>query len=88
MLDLPATLTQDQARECLDQLTSGLPSEAAQVVVNASALRSFDSSALAVLLEIRRESARIGKRFAVQALPQRLRDLAALYGIEGLLPSV
>jgi phospholipid transport system transporter-binding protein len=88
MLDLPATLTQDQARACLDQLTSGLPSEAAQVVVNAAALRSFDSSALAVLLEVRRESARIGKRFAVQALPQRLRDLAALYGIEGLLPSV
>jgi phospholipid transport system transporter-binding protein len=40
---------------------------------------------LAVLLELRRECARIGKQFAVRSLPQRLRDLATLYGIDGLL---
>ena len=44
--------------------------------------------ALAVLLAVRRECARAGKRFAVQGLPQRLRDLAALYGIEQLLPGI
>ena len=86
MLSLPDTLTHTQATACLDSLTSGLKQEAAsQVVVDAAQLRSFDSSALAVLLEFRRECARAGKRFAVQGLPQRLRDLAALYGIEGLL---
>lgn len=87
MLSLPATLTQDQARACLDQLAEKLPSEAAQVIVDAALLRNFDSSALAVLLELRRECARVGKRFTVQGLPSRLRDLASLYGIEGLLPS-
>ncbi len=87
MLSLPATLTQDHARACLEQLTEGVQAEAAQVVVDAARLRQFDSSALAVLLELRRECARAGKRFAVQGLPQRLRDLAALYGIEGLLPA-
>jgi phospholipid transport system transporter-binding protein len=80
-------LTQDQARACLEQLNSGLGAEASQVVVDGTKLRSFDSSALAVLLEFRRECARAGKRFAVHGLPQRLRDLATLYGIEGLLPS-
>ena len=88
MLSLPATLTQDHARACLDQLTVGLKLEAAaQVVVDAALLRSFDSSALAVLLALRRECARAGKRFVVQGLPDRLRDLASLYGIQGLLPS-
>ena len=86
MLSLPPTLTHADATACLDTLTTGLKQEpAAQVVVDAALLRSFDSSALAVLLEFRRECARAGKRFVVQGLPQRLRDLAALYGIEGLL---
>lgn len=86
MLSLPDTLTQSQARACLEDLTSGVQAQTdAQVVVDATALRSFDSSALAVLLALRRECARAGKHFAVSGLPQRLRDLAALYGIEALL---
>ena len=88
MLSLPNTLTQTQAQDCLQQLTVGVQSESeAEVVVDAAKLRSFDSSALAVLLALRRECARAGKRFAVQGLPDRLRDLATLYGIEALLPS-
>jgi phospholipid transport system transporter-binding protein len=87
VLSLPATLTQNDASACLEQLTDGLKSEATQVVVDAARLRSFDTSALAVLLALRRECARAGKHFAVQGLPQRLRDLASLYGVESLLPS-
>jgi len=88
MLTLPATLTQSQANDCLEQLTRDVQQEAEQqVVIDAAPLSSFDSSALAVLLAVRRECARAGKRFAVQGLPERLRDLAALYGIEALLPS-
>ena len=48
---------------------------------------SKEAPGLAVLLQFRRECARAEKRFVVQGLPQRLRDLAALYGIEGLLTS-
>ena len=88
MLSLPETLTQAQARSCLEQLNAGLPAQNTEVVVDGTQLKSFDSSALAVLLEFRRECARAGKHFAVKGLPQRLRDLAALYGINALLPSV
>jgi phospholipid transport system transporter-binding protein len=56
-------------------------------VVDASALTQFDSSALAVLLECRRESSALGRGFAVKGLSPRLRELAALYGIAGLLPA-
>lgn len=87
MLTLPTTLTQDGANDCLAELTARLPAEAAQVVVDAAALRAFDSSALAVLLALRRECARVGKHFAVRGLPERLRNLASVYGIEPLLPS-
>jgi phospholipid transport system transporter-binding protein len=88
MLQLPTTLTQSQAQECLEALTVGVQREPdSQVVVDAAALHSFDSSALAVLLALRRECARVGKRFAVRGLSERLLALATLYGIEGLLPS-
>lgn len=85
MLTLPATLTQTQASDCLERLRQDVSREAQQVVVDAASLNSFDSSALAVLLALRRECARAGKLFAVRGLPQRLRDLATLYGVEGLL---
>ncbi|MFY8044749.1 MAG: STAS domain-containing protein [Rhodoferax sp.] len=85
VLNLPSTLTHDVAQDCLAALRSGLQAEPQTIVVDGAALQRFDSSALAVLLELRRECARIGKQFSVRSLPQRLRDLAALYGIEGLL---
>lgn len=88
MLSLPVTLTQTQAQDCLESLAKGVHDEKdSQVVVDAARLRSFDSSALAVLLALRRECAKAGKRFIVSGLPDRLRDLAALYGIEALLPA-
>jgi phospholipid transport system transporter-binding protein len=55
-------------------------------VVDASALEHFDSSALAVLLDARRESLARGMSFAVTRMPARLRALAALYGVDGLMP--
>ncbi len=88
MLSLPVELTHGQAKACLAQLIAGLDAEAASpVVVNATALGRFDSSALAVLLELRRVCMRSGKAFVVRGLPPHLSDLATLYGIEGLLPA-
>jgi phospholipid transport system transporter-binding protein len=57
------------------------------VVVDASALTEFDSSALAVLLECRREALAAGKGFTVTGLPVRLRQLAGLYGVAELVPA-
>ena len=86
VLVLPKELTQSQATACLRMLVQGLPMQSGpDVVVDASGLSRFDSSALAVLLEFRRETLALGKRLLIQSLPTRLGDLAKLYGIDALL---
>jgi phospholipid transport system transporter-binding protein len=86
VLVLPADLTRNHASACLQMLVQGLKALAdASVVVDASALVRFDSSALAVLLELRRESQAQGKSVRIRSLPPRLRDLAEVYGIAELL---
>lgn len=88
MLVLPEAITQANAVACLTALSKDLPGEAAaDVVLDAGRLSRFDSAALAVLLEVRRNVLKMGKEFAVKDAPQRLQDLAALYGIAELLPS-
>lgn len=88
MLVLPDTLNQVSAVACLDALSQALPLEAGpDVVLDAGRLTCFDSAALAVMLEMRRRVLKMGKQFAVKDVPQRLQDLAALYGIAELLPS-
>lgn len=91
MLVLPAELTQAQAPACARMLTQGLAAQAgASVVLDAGALghggARFDSSALAVLLECRREALALGKQVQVRGMPERLRQLASLYGVADLLP--
>jgi len=87
MLVLPADLTRGQASACLQMLVQGLSALTdKQVVVDAAALERFDSSALAVLLELRREGQAQGKSLSIQGMPQRLHDLAAVYAIDELLP--
>jgi phospholipid transport system transporter-binding protein len=80
LLALPATLTQAQAKACLAALRQQFPA-AGPVLVDASALGRFDSSALAVLLELRREAIAAARPFGVQGMPARLGELAALYGV-------
>jgi phospholipid transport system transporter-binding protein len=85
MLHLPAILTHAQASACVRELAQALAAEPGVAVLDATALTSFDSSALAVLLELQRVSARVGKALAVQGLPAGLLSLATLYGVESLL---
>jgi phospholipid transport system transporter-binding protein len=88
VLVLPSELTHLQARACLQMLVQGLRAQTGPaVVVDASALQHFDSAALAVLLEFRRESLALGKHFSIRGLSPRLADLASLYGISELLPA-
>ncbi|MDP3311639.1 MAG: STAS domain-containing protein [Polaromonas sp.] len=87
MLLLPARLTHDLAAPAVEALGAMLAREtAAEVVADASALEEFDSSALAVLLAFRRQVLAAGKEFSVRGLPDRLRQLAGLYGVQDLLP--
>jgi phospholipid transport system transporter-binding protein len=87
VLVLPAELTHAEATACGRMLAQALRSDpGGQAVADASALRHFDSSALAVLLDCRREALALGKTFAVSRLHPRLRALATLYGVAELLP--
>ena len=87
MLVLPERLTHATASACVRMLAQALHSDPSrEAVAEASALRVFDSSALAVLLECRREALAMGKSFTVSNLQPRLRALATLYGVGELLP--
>lgn len=87
---LPADLTLDTAsavrRQALAALgeASGAASGAQSTpwVVDAGALHTFDSAALALLLELRRVAPQ--QALEVKAIPARLRDLAKAYGLEFL----
>jgi phospholipid transport system transporter-binding protein len=88
VLTLPAHLTHDLAVPAAQALKAALAAQTgAAVVADAGALEEFDSSALAVLLACRRDVLAAGKTFSVQSLPERLRRLAGLYGVEVLLPA-
>ena len=86
MLVLPAELMHAQAQTCLTLLREAARAEPGPLVwVDAAPLARFDSSALAVLLECRRECLLDGKQFAERGLAPHLRELARLYGVLGLL---
>ena len=88
MLVLPAELTHEHAAACCRMFEQGMRTDPAPVIVaDAAALTRFDSSALAVLLDCRREALALGKTFTVKGLPPRLRVLAGLYGVAELLPA-
>ena len=86
MLVLPARLTHDDAPACARMLADALRSHGQQTAVaDAGPLQEFDSSALAVLLDCRREALAMGKSFSVANMPPRLRELAGVYGVGELL---
>jgi len=88
MVVLPAELTHAQAPAFCRMLAEALRRHPeSTVVADAAALERFDSSALAVLLECRREALAGGKTFSVARMPQRLRELAKVYGVAELLPA-
>lgn len=88
LLVLPGELTQRDAAGCLRMLVQTLKRGGREpVLLDAAALTRFDSSALAVMLALRREALALGLVFAVRGLHPRLAGLAGLYGIAQLLPA-
>jgi phospholipid transport system transporter-binding protein len=86
MLLLPASMTAREANDTRRLLTQALKSEPeGTVVVDASNLQQFDSSALAVLLECQRAADAWGRPFALRNAPPKLAALAKLYGVDVLL---
>lgn len=88
MLVLPATLTHRETGDALLMLSQALAREAGSdpVCVDASGLQQFDSSALAVLLDCRRNALALGRGFVVRGAPPKLAALSRLYGVDELLP--
>jgi phospholipid transport system transporter-binding protein len=87
VLLLPATVTLSEAVTTLHMLEQAMPRNGTgdTVVVDASEVRRFDSSLLAVLLECRRLVQSVGKQFHVREAPAQLGKLAKLYGVDSLL---
>ncbi|MDQ3058084.1 MAG: STAS domain-containing protein [Pseudomonadota bacterium] len=86
MLTLPPVLTHAASAAFARGLPQAVQSSPGELVADASALQQFDSSALAVLLECRRQATATGKAFSVHGAPVRLRELASLYGVAELIP--
>jgi phospholipid transport system transporter-binding protein len=87
-LFLPEQLTMQSAAQALVALKRELSSQVGPaVVVDAQGLRVLDSSAVAVLLELRRELQAASRSLSLLHPPQRLSDLVALYGVSELLPT-
>ena len=80
---LPAEVTLDSASGIRRLALAVLRAESTPWVVDATALTRFDSSILALLLELRRAAPQ--EQLEVRGVPARLNDLAAAYGLAFLL---
>ena len=84
-MSLPATLTQAQAVLVSHDLETAIANQQGIFVLDTSAIQSFDSSALAVLLGACRVAALEHVQLQITGLPARAAQLAALYGLTDIL---
>lgn len=80
---LPTELTLNTASAVRRQALAALSAQPAPWEIDASGLQTFDSSGLALLLELRRAAPQ--QTLQVRGVPQRLHDLAIAYGLDFLL---
>lgn len=85
-MQLPRTLTLVQASAAWQQLQAESTAPAGGTLrIDASALTEFDSAALALLLQARRQAQAATLAFEVSGAPDKLVQLAQLYGVAELL---
>jgi phospholipid transport system transporter-binding protein len=82
---LPATLTIREARAALGALQADVARGSGALAVDAGALTSFDTSAIAVLLELHRQAQGAGRTLQISGAPAPMVELAGLYGVADLL---
>jgi phospholipid transport system transporter-binding protein len=85
-LVLPERVTLTEATQVLTVLEPRLPATGV-VQLDASALQTFDSSVVAVLLALQRRLATHGQKLQVCQRSDRLQALLTLYGVAELLPA-
>ena len=83
---LPVKIGHAEAERVLKRFKKDLPalnaSESKTVVVDASELKEFNSSALALLLAFKRELQSKGLQLQVDQLPGQLQNLGQVYGVD------
>jgi phospholipid transport system transporter-binding protein len=84
LIALPAVLTLAEASATLSGLLDAIAADGAPVL-DATVLRTLDSSAIAVLLQCRRAALAQGKTLTIVGSPPKLEQLAQLYGVEELV---
>jgi phospholipid transport system transporter-binding protein len=82
---LPATLTIAEANAAVQAFEHDLGPGEGPFEIDAGAVETFDTSAIAVLLEARRQALAVGRGLLVRAAPATMVDLAGLYGVRELL---
>ena len=84
-ITLPAVLTLSEARATLAGLLDAIAATDDAPILDASGVKTLDSSAIAVLLECRRAAQAQGKALQIVGAPAKLGQLAQLYGIDALV---
>jgi len=88
-LALPPILTHNEARECLGALLRALDEgqtpSMGLIHLNAGALVQFDSSALAVMLELKRQVVERGGELVIDEPSDALLSLVRVYGVADFL---
>ena len=82
---LSATVTMDEARAAVHALEPAVGEGQGPLVIDAGALQTFDSAAIAALLELRRQAKAAGRTLQVHGAPAPMVELAGLYGVAELL---
>mgnify|MGYP003768140213 FL=1 len=83
MLSIDA-LTFTSAREALEQGAAAI--RAGETVFDLGGVKAADSSGVALLLAWQRRALDAGHRVTFVNVPENVRKLAALYGVDTLLP--
>ncbi len=87
-LRLPKRLTLAEASTAARSLAaeaSAAVADTMPLVINASGMEGFDSSAFAVMLEVVRKAKSAGRDVTVRGAPASMVELAKLYGVDELL---
>jgi phospholipid transport system transporter-binding protein len=84
-MKLPPRATLEKAAELAASIPDAINGGQGTLCVDASELRDFDSSTIALLLQAHRLAHAAGRAFVVSGAPPQLAELARLYGVDKLL---
>jgi phospholipid transport system transporter-binding protein len=84
-MQLPEHATLEQAAALAQAVPAAVAQGSGVLQVDASKLKAFDSSTIALLLHTHRLAQAAGRGLLVTGAPAQLAQLAQLYGVEALL---